>query len=305
MPGERLDHADRRTIAEGLAERLGYAEIARRLGRPTSTVSREVTRNGGPDAYRPDHAHQAAAWRARRPKTPASPSDDDHESAEVHAFAERFAGLMVHTGLPKMAARVLACLITVDAASLTAADLVARLRVSPASVSKAIAYLEGLEIVRRERDRRRERYVIDADAWERVWATNARVHARWAATAREGVALFDPATPAGGRLARMAEFFAHLSDYTTTDLTDPAIGDALTVVAALAHASRPLTATQLSAVLGLPAERVTAALDYAVERHPDMIDPIAVHRPGPGTYAIAGSRNRLTDAQRVALDGLP
>ncbi|MFC9974654.1 MarR family transcriptional regulator [Spirillospora sp. NPDC127200] len=304
MLGERLGHEDRRAIAEGLAEGRGYAEIARSLGRPTSTVSREVARNGGPDAYRPDHAHQAAAWRARRPKASAPPPGDG-ASGEVRAFAERFAELMIRTGLPRTAARVLAYLISADAGSLTVADLTAELRISPASVSKAIAYLEGLEIVRRERDRRRERYLIDDDVWERVWATDSRGHALWAATARQGAALFDPVTPAGRRLARLSEFFTRLSDYMTADLTDPATGDALTVVAALAHASRPLTAQQLAEALNLSPERVTAALDFAVERHPDMIDPIALHRTGSGAYTIAGSPGRLTAAQRAALDGLP
>ncbi|PLW74614.1 MarR family transcriptional regulator, partial [Streptomyces sp. DJ] len=58
MPGGRLTQQERRRIAAGLAEGLPYAEIARRLGRPTSTVSREVGRNGGPGGYRPQQAHQ-------------------------------------------------------------------------------------------------------------------------------------------------------------------------------------------------------------------------------------------------------
>ncbi|MDA0638253.1 helix-turn-helix domain-containing protein, partial [Nonomuraea sp. MCN248] len=67
MPGSRLTWQDRRRIAAGLAEGLGYAEIARGLDRPTSTVSREVARNGGPGVYRPDHAHQATGWRGPPP----------------------------------------------------------------------------------------------------------------------------------------------------------------------------------------------------------------------------------------------
>ncbi|WP_165495542.1 helix-turn-helix domain-containing protein, partial [Actinomadura roseirufa] len=75
MPGERLDRRERRAIAAGLAAGLGYTEIARGLGRPTSTVSREVARNGGPGAYRSDRAQRAAERRARRraPAAPASP----------------------------------------------------------------------------------------------------------------------------------------------------------------------------------------------------------------------------------------
>ncbi|WP_222723912.1 helix-turn-helix domain-containing protein [Streptomyces sp. uw30] len=51
MPGRRLTRADRQQIAAGLAQRLSYADIARRLNRPASTVSREVARNGGPGRY--------------------------------------------------------------------------------------------------------------------------------------------------------------------------------------------------------------------------------------------------------------
>src|SRR3954471_12343307 len=70
VPGGRLTHADRRQIAAWLADGLGYAEIGRRFGRPTSTISREVARNGGPGAYQADPAHQAAGDRARRRKPP-------------------------------------------------------------------------------------------------------------------------------------------------------------------------------------------------------------------------------------------
>ncbi|MEI5100991.1 helix-turn-helix domain-containing protein [Streptomyces sp. PmtG] len=72
MPGGRLSHEDRRRVAAGLADGLGYAEIARRLARPTSTISREVARNGGPRGYRADHAQHATARPAPagRPRPP-------------------------------------------------------------------------------------------------------------------------------------------------------------------------------------------------------------------------------------------
>ena len=185
MPGGRLTNEDRQHIAAGLTEALGYAEIARRLGRPTSTISREVARNGGPDGYRADHAHQATGWRARRrnpassPELPVAVDTYGRDPEAVRGFAEDFAALMVQTGLPRMAARVLACLVTTDTGALTAAELTHQLRVSPASVSKAIGYLEKLELVRRERDprRRRERYIIDDDTWLRTWMTSARTNA--------------------------------------------------------------------------------------------------------------------------------
>ena len=58
MPGGRLTQQERQQIALGLADGLAYAEIARRLDRPTSTITREVMRNGGPTSYRADLAHR-------------------------------------------------------------------------------------------------------------------------------------------------------------------------------------------------------------------------------------------------------
>ncbi|MFD9075860.1 helix-turn-helix domain-containing protein, partial [Streptomyces lasiicapitis] len=86
MPGGRLTHEDRLRVAAGLTDGLGYAEIARRLDRPTSTISREVARNGGPRGYRADHAHHATARRARRAATardahaPAADAGDGRDS---------------------------------------------------------------------------------------------------------------------------------------------------------------------------------------------------------------------------------
>lgn len=194
MPGGRLSHDERRDIGAGLAEGLGYAEIARRLGRPTSTVSREVARNGGADGYRADRALRATERRARRrgpaplAVRPQEVVDRGELRDELHDFGEQFVTMLVATGLPRMASRVLVRLFLTDSGSLTAADLVGQLRVSPASVSKAVGYLEELDVVRRERDprRRRERYVVDDDVWLRAWTRDTRSTANWADTARRG-----------------------------------------------------------------------------------------------------------------------
>jgi transposase, IS30 family len=66
-----LSHADREEIAVGLAAGLSLREIARRIDRPPSTVSREVRRNLSvrrPRAYRARLAQHKAEVRARRPK---------------------------------------------------------------------------------------------------------------------------------------------------------------------------------------------------------------------------------------------
>lgn len=68
MPGVRLGLEEREAIGLGLARGEPCAEIARRLGRPTSTVSREVHTGGGRDRYRATTAEREARHRRRRPK---------------------------------------------------------------------------------------------------------------------------------------------------------------------------------------------------------------------------------------------
>src|SRR5271166_4179424 len=59
---------EREEISRGIAAGLTARTIAGRIGRPSSTVSREIVRNGGRDAYRALAADAAAFQRARRPK---------------------------------------------------------------------------------------------------------------------------------------------------------------------------------------------------------------------------------------------
>ncbi|MEU8384651.1 MarR family transcriptional regulator [Streptosporangium sp. NPDC048865] len=220
MPGGRLTHEDRRYIAAGLTEGLTYTEIARRLHRPISTITREVTRNGGADGYQAARAHQAAEDRARRRRRAPAPAPPavtggvpGRDPRAVHALEERFTAAMIATGLPRMTARVLTCLCTTDSGSLTATELVQRLQVSPASVSKAVGDLERHELIRRERDprRRRDRYVIDPDVWYRAWLVSARQNATMAGLARDGAEILDSGTPAGARLRDMGRFFEYVS----------------------------------------------------------------------------------------------
>jgi IS30 family transposase len=65
---EHLTAVDRETISRGLQARTSLRSIAVSIGRPASTVSREVARNGGLVAYRAVAAEERAHDRARRPK---------------------------------------------------------------------------------------------------------------------------------------------------------------------------------------------------------------------------------------------
>ena len=59
---------DREHISRGLAAGQSVRAMARALGRPPSTVSREIARNGGRAHYRATAAERAAWRRAARPK---------------------------------------------------------------------------------------------------------------------------------------------------------------------------------------------------------------------------------------------
>ncbi|MFI8518698.1 helix-turn-helix domain-containing protein [Streptomyces sp. NPDC085481] len=219
MPGGRLTQQERQQISLGLADGLAYAEIARRLERPTSTITREVMRNGGPAAYRADLAHRATERRAHRRKPAASrgsealPQAHGRDPEAVREYEETLTTVFMASGMPKMMARVMACLVIADTGSLTASELVQRLQVSPASISKAIAFLESQDLIRRERDeRRRDRYVVDDDVWYQSMMASARSTAHIAETSRQGVGVLGPGTPAAIRLENIARFLDFVSE---------------------------------------------------------------------------------------------
>lgn len=64
----RLSLGERIEIRVGLELGRTFSDVAGRLGRSTSTVSREVHANGGRGGYAPVVAHRCAGERARRPK---------------------------------------------------------------------------------------------------------------------------------------------------------------------------------------------------------------------------------------------
>jgi transposase, IS30 family len=68
-PGpKRLSLGEREEIRVGVVRGDSDRKIARTIGRAPSTVSRELTENGGRERYEAWRAHQRAGERARRPK---------------------------------------------------------------------------------------------------------------------------------------------------------------------------------------------------------------------------------------------
>jgi IS30 family transposase len=94
--GRYLSFAEREEIALLRAQRLGVREIARRLGRSPSTISRELRRNaatrGGKLEYRATVAQWKADRAARRPKT-AKLAENDRLRQYVQ---DRLAGTIKH-----------------------------------------------------------------------------------------------------------------------------------------------------------------------------------------------------------------
>jgi predicted transcriptional regulator len=213
MPGGRLTQQDRQHIAAGLAHGLSYAEIARRLDRPTSTISREVARNGNPGGYRPQQAHQATLQRARR-GTPAPPPAARPPGGRMEAeIIEMAVEMAVRSGMPRMTARVHVDLLLSEDGRRTAAELTRRLKVSPASVSVAVNSLVQHGYVRRERDpqRRRDIYVVDDDAWYRSVVISSRQVLEAAQAATAAAETFGLDAPVGQRLARVGAFLERVS----------------------------------------------------------------------------------------------
>ncbi len=64
----QLSLVEREEISRGVAAGESLRVIAGRLGRAASTISRELTRNGGRRRYRAHRADRAAWQRARRPQ---------------------------------------------------------------------------------------------------------------------------------------------------------------------------------------------------------------------------------------------
>ncbi|MET8853468.1 helix-turn-helix domain-containing protein [Amycolatopsis sp. NPDC004625] len=218
MPGRRLTGADRQRIAEGLARDLDFAVIARRLGRPTSTVSREVNRNGGPGRYRAELAQLATTHRARRrPRPPAKAEISEPAGpgpGTTAAFVTDLTVALVETGMPRTAAGVLALLFTSETGSHTAVELARHLRVSAATISHAVALLHQHGLIRRGRDghSRRHRYFLDENAGVRSAVAGVRANQRLAGTVLRGAGLFGTDTTVGTRLATAGQFLERLGN---------------------------------------------------------------------------------------------
>lgn len=138
---------------------------------------------------------------------------DGRDEDGVRRFVEHLAMLFADWGFPRMAARVLLVLMTAEEPGLNAAQLAERLAASPAAISGAVRYLGQLGLVVREAvpGERADRYRLPDDAWYTATAAETKLYDTIVEAATGAVpALGGPDTPAGGRVAEMAEFFAFM-----------------------------------------------------------------------------------------------
>ena len=134
--------------------------------------------------------------------------DDD----ELARFVERFALLLVDSGVPRMPARVFGSLLVAEKGKRTAGELADALRVSPAAVSGAVRYLAQVGLVVRARDpgERRDHYEVTDDLWYEAYANRDKQLEQWANLMTEGAAVVGPDTEAGARLDQSRKFFDFL-----------------------------------------------------------------------------------------------
>lgn len=143
----------------------------------------------------------------------------DRRSADEHddllRAVERFAQSLEAAGMPRMAARVFAFVLAADDDRYTAAELAARLRVSPAAISGAVRYLVDARLLFREREpgMRSELFrVYDDDVWRTIMLARVPMLEQWKTSLDGAIALIGEDRRGGRRLVETREFFEFMHD---------------------------------------------------------------------------------------------
>jgi IS30 family transposase len=96
--GRYLSFADREEIALWRAQGHGVREIAHRLERSASTISRELRRNAATRGGRLDYRATTAQWHAERAARRAKPTKLAVNAARRSYVQDRLAGVVVAPG---------------------------------------------------------------------------------------------------------------------------------------------------------------------------------------------------------------
>lgn len=137
----------------------------------------------------------------------------DRRRQEVLRFVERFALVLRDSGVPPMAARVLAYVLADDADRYTARALQDALGVSAAGISGAVRWLVQAGLLSRDREpgTRSDLFVLDdSDLWSPLFASEVAVLEAWERVVGEGVEAVGSDSPGGHRLRETQEFFTFM-----------------------------------------------------------------------------------------------
>ena len=130
------------------------------------------------------------------------------------AFVERLGGALTSAGLARLPSRIFAAVMVDEDGRMTAAEIGDALGVSPAAVSGAVKYLDGVGMVRRERERgsRRDVFVVDDEAWHDTLLQADSIYRPMIAALAQGIEELGPGDPAQHRLVVSREFMKFLVD---------------------------------------------------------------------------------------------
>jgi DNA-binding transcriptional regulator GbsR (MarR family) len=136
------------------------------------------------------------------------------DEGAIAGFRERFAQIMVESGMPRMAARVYAALLVTDSGKLSAAELAEQLGVGAPAISGAVKYLMRVRLVERGREpgTRHDFCRIHEHTWSHFISQSDPMLVRVQAGADEGTALLGLDSPAGQRLEETRRFFAFMRE---------------------------------------------------------------------------------------------
>ena len=136
------------------------------------------------------------------------------DAGTIADFRERFAQILVESGMPRMAARVYAALLVTNSGRLSAAELAEALGVGAPAISGAVKYLVQVRLVERGREpgARHDFCRIHEHTWSHFISQSDPVLVRVQTGADEGVAIVGLESPAGQRLDETQRFFAFMRE---------------------------------------------------------------------------------------------
>jgi predicted transcriptional regulator len=136
-------------------------------------------------------------------------SDKPNREEAVLRFVERFAMILVESGMQRMPARVFAYVLADDADRYTARELADGLRVSPAAISGSVRSLVQMGLLAKEREpgSRSDHYrVFDDDVWYRISQQRLPLLLRYEELLADGVEILGEDRPGGRRIRETLEF---------------------------------------------------------------------------------------------------